>query len=133
MIPSIGVKDISIVTPERRQAVYRVGVDVYRRAGGDIVATKMIIGDGLAYCHGDRRNVPQGFAAYVVQIMEIVSVKFGKALHVVTRHGIEEEGVVLLDLCSNTRLNFGMRGEQVNGPGDTGCRCWMTSLAAAQR
>ena len=111
MVPSIGVKDISIVTPERRQAVYSVGVDVYRRAGGDIVATKTVIGNGLTYCHGDRRNVPQGFATYVVQVMEIVSVKFGKALDVVTGHGIEEEGVVLLDLCSNTRLNFGMRGE----------------------
>ena len=109
MIPSIRVKDISIVTPERRQAMYSVGVDVYRCAGRDIVATKTIIGDTLAYCHGDRRNVPQGFATYIVQVMQIVSVEFGKALDVVAGRGIEEEGVVLLDLCSDTLLNFGVR------------------------
>ena len=75
MIPPIGVKGISVVTPERRQAMYSVGVDVYRCASGNIEATKLVLDDGLAHCHGDRRNVPQGFAAYVVQVMEIVSVK----------------------------------------------------------
>ena len=109
IVPSIGVKDISVVTPERGQAMYSVGVDIYRCASRDIVATKIVIGDGLAYRHGDRRDVPQGFATYVVQIMEVVSVKFGKALDVVAGPGIEEEGVVLLDLCSDTALNFGMR------------------------
>ena len=123
MIPSIGVKDVRTVTPERRQAMYSVGVDVYRCAGRDFVATKMVIGDGFAYRHGNRRNVAQRFATYVVQVMEIVSVKFGKALDVVADHGIKEEGVVLLDLCSDTLLNVGMGGEQVNGPGNAGCGC----------
>ena len=41
--------------------------------------------------------------------MEIVSVKFGKALDVIAGPGIEEERVMLLDLCSDTLLNFGMR------------------------
>ena len=109
MIPSVGIKDISVVTPERRQAMYSVGVDVYRCAGRDIIATEMVIGNALAYCHGDRRNIPQGFTTYIVQVMEIVSVKFGKALDIVADHGIKEEGVVLLDLCSDTLLNFGMR------------------------
>ncbi len=103
--------------------MYSVGVDVYRCAGRDIIATKIVMGDGLAYCHWDRRNVTQRFATHVVQIMEIVSVKFGKTLDVVAGPGIEEEGVILLDLCSDTILNFWMGREQVKGPGDTGCRC----------
>ena len=53
-----------------------VGVDIYRCARRDFVATKMVIGNGLAYRHGNRRNVPQGFATYVVQVMEIISIKF---------------------------------------------------------
>lgn len=123
MVPSIGVKDVSIVPPERRQAMYSVGVDIYSCAGRDIVTTKTVIGDGLAYCHGNRRNIPQGFATYIVQVMKIVRVKFRKPLDVIADRGIEEEGVMLLDLCSNTLLNLGMRREQVNCPGDTGCRC----------
>ena len=89
--------------------MYSVGVDVYRCAGRDVVATKTVIGDGLAHCHGDRRNVPQGFATYIVQVMEVISVKFGEALNVVSGHWIEEERVVLLNLRSDTLLNFGMR------------------------
>lgn len=41
--------------------------------------------------------------------MKIVSIKFGEALDVVAGPGIEEEWVLLLDLCSETLLNFGMR------------------------
>lgn len=123
MIPSIGVKDVGSVAPKSRQAMYRVGVNVYRCAGGDIVATKTIIGNGLAYCHRDRGNVPQGFATYIVQVVKIISVKFGKTLDVIAGRRIEEEGVVLFDLCSDTILNFGMRCEQVKGPGNTSCRC----------
>ena len=109
MIPSIRVKGISIITPETRQAMYSIGVNVYRCAGRYIVATKMIIGNGLAYGHGNWWNVPQGFPTYVVQVMEIVSVKFGKALDIVADPGIEEERIMLLDLCSDTLLDFRMR------------------------
>ena len=106
MIPSIGIKDISIFTPERRQAMYSVGVDIYSCAGRDIVTTKMIIGDGLAYSHGDRRNVAQGFATYIIQVMQVVGIELGKSFDVVAGPRIKEEGVVLLDLCSETFLNF---------------------------
>ena len=123
IVPSIGVKDVSIVAPERGQAMYGVGVDVYRCAGRDLVATKMVVGNGLAYCHGDRRNVPQGFATYVVQEVKIVSVKFGKALDIISSRWIEEERVVLLDFSSDALLNLRMRSEQVNGPGNASCRC----------
>ena len=103
--------------------MYSVGVNVYCCARRDIVATKTIGGNGLPYRHGNRRNVSQGFATYIVQIVEIVSIKFGKALYVIARCRIEEEGIVLLDFCSDTLLNLGMRCEQVNGPGDARCRC----------
>ena len=103
--------------------MYSVGVNVYCCARRDVVATKTIGGNGLPYRHGNRRNVSQGFATYIVQIVEIVSIKFGKALYVIARCRIEEEGIVLLDFCSDTLLNLGMRCEQVNGPGDARCRC----------
>ena len=109
MIPSIGVKDVSIFTPKRRQAMYGVGVDIYSCTGRDIVTTKMIISDGLAYGHWDRRNVAQGFATYVVQVMQIVSIELGKAFDVVAGPRIKEEGVVLLDLCSETFLDLRVR------------------------
>ena len=103
--------------------MYGVGVDIHRCACWDIVATKMIIGNGLAYCHGDRRNVSQGFATYIVQQVKIVGVKFGKALDIIPSHWIEEKGIVLLDFRSDTLLNLRMRGEQVNGPSSASCRC----------
>ena len=109
MIPSIGVKDVSIFAPERRQAMYGVGVDIYSCTGRDIVTTKMIIGDGLAYSHWNRRNVAQGFATYIVQVMQIVGIELGKAFDVVAGSRIKEEGVVLLDLCSETFLNLWVR------------------------
>ena len=123
MIPSIGVKSVSSVAPEGRQAVYSVGVDVYRGAGGNLVAAQIIICDGLAHSHGNRRNVPQGFATDIVQVMEIVSVKFGQALDVISRRGIKEERVMLFDFRSDTFLNCRMFCEQVEGPGGTSCRC----------
>ena len=105
-IPSIGIKDVSIFTPERRQAMYSVGVDIYSCAGRDIVTTKVIIGYGLAYGHGDRRNVAQGFATYIVQVMQVVGIELGKAFDVVAGPRIKKEGIVLLDLCSETLLNL---------------------------
>ena len=102
--------------------MYGVGVDVHRRAGRDIIATETIILDGLAHCHGDRRNIPQRFPTYIVQIMKIVSIEFGKTLDVIAGQVIEQERVMLLDLGSDTLLNFRMRCEQVDGPGNTSRR-----------
>ena len=103
--------------------MYGVGVNVYRCARRDIVATETISGDSLPYRHGNWWNVSQRFTTYFVQVVEIVSVKFGKALYVIAGCRIEEEGIVLFDFCSDTLLNLGMRCEQVNGPGDARCRC----------
>ena len=89
--------------------MYNVSVNICYGAGRDIVATKVVLGNASAYCHGDGRNVPKRFATDVVHVMKIVSVKFGQALDVVAGPGIKEEGVVLLDLCSDTLLNFRMR------------------------
>ena len=97
-----------------------VGVDVDCSASGHVVPAELIIGKGLAHGHGDGGDVPEGFAANVVQVGQMVRVEFRQAFGVVAGLGVEEEGVVLLDLRAQAGLDLRVGGEEVDGPGDAG-------------
>ena len=111
VIPSIRVEHISIITPERRQTMYSVSMNIDGSFCRDVVPAEAVVGNGLANGHGDGGNVAEGFAADVVQVVKVVGVEFGEAVDVVAGHGVEEEGEVLFNLCSDAFLDFGVRGE----------------------
>ena len=97
-----------------------VCVDVDCGFGGDVVATEAVVRDGFADGHGDGGDVAEGFAADVVEVVEIIGVKGGEAIDVVAGCRVEHEGVVLFDFGADTFLDFGVGGEEVDGPGDAG-------------
>ena len=100
--------------------MYSVSMNIDRSFCRDVVPAEAVVGNGLANGHGDGGDVAEGFAADVVQVVEVIGVDFGEAVDVVAGHRVEEEGEVLFDLCSDAFLDFGVRGEQVDGPGNAG-------------
>ena len=97
-----------------------VCMDVDGCFGGDVIASQAVVGDGFANGHGNRGNVAEGFAAYVVEVVEVVGVEAGKAFDVVAGCGVEHKWVVLFDFCANAFLDLGMGGEEVDGPSNAG-------------
>ncbi len=74
----------------------------------------------MADGHGDGGDVAEGFAADVVEVVEVVRVEFREAVDVVADAGVEEEGAIGFDFCAKTFLDFGVGGEEVQGPADAG-------------
>ena len=97
-----------------------VGVDVDSCLGGDVIASQAVISDSFANGHGNGRNVAEGFAADVVEVVEVIGVKAGEAVDVITGCGVKHEWVVLFDFCADAFLDLGMGGEEVDGPGNAG-------------
>ena len=97
-----------------------VCVDVDGCFGGDVIASQAVVVDEFANGHGNGGNVAEGFAADVVEVVEVVGVEAGEAIDVVAGCGVKHEWVVLFDFCTDTFLDFGMGGEEMDGPGDAG-------------
>ncbi len=119
-IPPIRIKDVGVIAPERGEAVDGVRVDVDGCFGGDVIASQAVVGDGFADGHGDWGDVAEGFAADVVEVVEVVSVEFGEAVDVVAGCGVEHKWVVLFDFCADAFLDIGVGGEEVDGPSNAG-------------
>ena len=97
-----------------------VRMDIDGCFGGDVIAAQAVVGDGFADGHGDWGDVAEGFAADVVEVVEVVAVKLGEAVDVVTGCVIEHEWVVLFDFCADAFLDLRVSGEEVDGPGNAG-------------
>ena len=102
-------------------------MDVDVRAGSNVVAAEGIVGDELADGEGDGRDVAEGFAAYVVEVVKLVGVGGGEVVWVFPGSEVEEKGHVVANFRAQLFLDLRVLREEVKGPGDAGGRGIMAS------